>query len=143
MRALYLLSAFAWPVIALAQTDEPYTDAEAAKKAQIVIAQAHALHARVTEVCTDEQATGILYEVADEAVRHLDGWPRQSQKNRALAPYYSCRQSMLNVQTYAYTCANGGYKGKAEQYMHRQWLKDSASCDAALRTSGISLQGSN
>lgn len=133
-KASYLMLALAWPVFACAQAEDAYTTAEAARKAQLLITEAHALRTRVAEVCNDARATGLLYELAEEVVRKLDEWP---DDHRPLAPYHACRQSMTDVQSYAYTCANGGYKGKAAEYMRRQWVEDSTSCDDAIRASGL------
>ncbi|MCY1559190.1 hypothetical protein D9M68_962010 [compost metagenome] len=125
-------------MIALAQVEDVYTDAEAASKARLLIGEAHALHARVAEICSDPNATGLLYEAAEEVVNKLDGWPEHHQKSQALTSYHSCRQSMVDVQSYAYTCAQGGFKGEAVKYMQRRWAEDSASCDEAIRASELS-----
>lgn len=143
MKASHLMLVLAFPVNAWAQVEDAYTDAEAARKAELLIKEAYALHSKVTEICNDENAMGLLYEAAEDAVRRLDSWPEYQQKSRSLASYHSCRQSMVDVQSYAYACANGGYKGKAAKYMHRQWLEDSTSCDAAIRAADLSVQGSN
>lgn len=138
MKAFHLVLAMAWPVIAGAQVEAVYTDAEAANKARLLIEEAHALHARVTEICSDPNATGLLYQVAEEVVRKLDDWPDHYRKRQALTSYHACRQSMVDVQTYAYACAQGGLKGEAEKYMQRRWTEDTASCDQAIRASELS-----
>ncbi|WP_371234517.1 hypothetical protein ACAW63_14270 [Pseudomonas sp. QE6] len=130
----------AWPVIACAQ-EVVYTDAEAASKAQSLVKEAYALHAKVAEICDDASAMGLLYEAAEDAVKKLDGWP--DQKSQTLTSYNSCRQSMVDVQSYAYTCAQGEYKGKAVTYMQRRWTEDTASCDEAIRASALSGSGRN
>lgn len=136
MKALPIIFVFACPVIAWGQVDQKYTDAQAAMKADLFIKDAHVLHEKVAGICNDLSAMGVIYEVAEEALRKLDDWPERKQGGQALAPYYSCRQSMVNVQSYAYACANGGYKGKAEKYMQRRWIEDTTSCAAAIRSSG-------
>lgn len=142
MRALHLVFTLAWPVLAWAQVDDVSTDAEAASKAQLFIKEANALHAKVTEICTDPSATGLLYEAAEDAVKQLDEWP-DHQNSQALASYHACRQSMVDVQSYAYTCAQGVYKGKTESYLQRRWTEDTVHCDEAIRASGLALKDSN
>jgi len=143
MKALHLGLALAWPVFAWAQVEDVYTDAEAASKAELLIKEAYALHAKVAEICTDPNATGLLYEAAEDVVKKLDDWPDHHQKSRTLASYHSCRQSMVDVQSYAYTCAQGGYKGEAVKYMQRRWTEDTTSCDEAIRASNLLLKDSN
>ena len=137
MKALHLALTMAWPVIAGAQVETVHTDAEAASKARSLIGEAHALHARVAEICSDPNATGLLYEVTEEVVRKLDDWPEHRQKSQALNSFHSCRQSMVDVQSYAYTCAQGGFKGRAKQYMQRRWTEDTVSCEEAIRASKL------
>ncbi|WP_146011339.1 hypothetical protein [Pseudomonas aeruginosa] len=141
-KQLRLMLVLAWPVVVWAQEDL-YTEIEAASKAELLINEAHALHAKVTEICNDASAMGLLYEAADDAVKRLDDWPDDHRKSRNLASYDSCRQSMVDVQSYAYACAHGGYKGKAATYMQRRWLEDSTGCDAAIHASDLSLKDSN
>lgn len=138
MKAFHYVLAMAWPVIAWAQAEDLYTDAEAASKAKLLIGEAHALHAKVAEACSDPAATGTLYGVAEEAAQKLDDWPDHYRKKQALTPYHSCRQSMVDVQSYAYTCAQGGFKGKAVKYMQRRWAEDSSDCSEAIRASAFS-----
>ena len=142
-KQLHLMLVLAWPVVAWAQPEDLYTDVEAARKAELLIKEAHALHAKITEICDDASAMGLLYEAAEGAVQKLDDWPDDHRKSRNLASYDSCRQSMVDVQSYAYACAHGGYKGKAATYMQRRWLEDSSGCDAAIRASDLSLRDSN
>ncbi len=139
MKVLNLVLFLIWPLAAWAQ--DIYSDAEAASKAQSLVKEAYALHAKVAEICDDASATGLLYEAAEDAVQKLHGWP--DQKSQALASYDSCRQSMVDVQSYAYTCAQDGYKGKAVTYMQRRWTEDTSSCDEAIRASGLSGSGRN
>jgi len=134
-KILHLTLAVAWPVVSWAQADDTATVAEAVRAAKLLLTDASVYHARVAELCNDAQATGRLYETAENAVRKLDGWPRYYQKNRSLDAFYSCRQSMVDVQIFAYACASGGYKGKAAKYLQSQWLKDSSSCEKAIGTS--------
>ncbi|MGI0878686.1 hypothetical protein ACRCQH_09365 [Pseudomonas aeruginosa] len=143
MRILLFISIFACSVMSWGQTNQEYTDAQAAMKADLFIKEAYALNEKVAGVCNDLSAMGLLYEVAEQAVRKLNDWPEHNPHGQALVPYYSCRQSMVNVQSYAYACANGVYKGKAEKYIQRRWLEDSASCTAAIRSSGVSQELSN
>ncbi|WP_043309938.1 hypothetical protein [Pseudomonas sp. ML96] len=142
-KQLRLMLVLAWPVTACAQAEDLYTDAEAARRAVLLIKEAQALHAKVTEVCNDASAMGLLYEAAEDAVRRLDDWSDDHRKSRNLASYDSCRQSMVDVQSYAYTCAYGSYRGKAAAYMQRRWLEDSTGCDAAIHASDLSLQDRN
>lgn len=142
-KQLYLVLVLVWPVVAWAQAEDLYTDAEAARKAELLIKEARVLHTRVTEVCDGASAMGLLYEVAEDAVKWLDDWPKDHWKSRRIAAYDSCRQSMVDVQSYAYACAHGGYKGKAATYMQLRWLEDSKGCDAAIRTSDLSLKDNN
>jgi len=143
VRGLSFISIFVFPVISLGQVSQEYTDAQAVMKADIFIKEAYAFNERVAGVCNDLSAMGLLYEIAEETVSKLNDWPGHSQGGQALVPYYSCRQSMVDVQSYAYACANGMYKGKAKKYMQRRWLEDAASCTAAIRSSGVSPEYSN
>lgn len=143
MKAFHLALAMAWPMIAGAQVEAVYPDADAASKARLLIGEAYALHARVAEICSDPNATGILYEVAEDVVKKLGDWQEHNQKSQALTSYHSCRQSMVDVQSYAYTCAQGGFKGGAEKYMQRRWAEDTASCDQAIRASDLSRSNHN
>ncbi len=142
MKALHLVFAFAWPALVSAQVEVVPPDSEAANKAQLLIKEAFALHAKVTEICTDPSATGLLYEAAEDAVKQLDAWPDQ-QNGQALSSFHACRQSMVDVQSYAYTCAQGVYKGRTMSYMQRRWTEDTARCDEAIRASGLALEDSN
>lgn len=131
-KASALMFTFVWPIIAWAQVETDYTVAEAASMARLLMAEANNLHDRVSDICNDAQATGLLYEAAEAAVRHMSSWSGHHKNSQTLATYHACRQSMLDVQSHAYSCANGGYKGKASDYMSRRWLEDSANCADAI-----------
>ncbi|WP_187806499.1 hypothetical protein [Aquipseudomonas alcaligenes] len=143
MKISHLIVGLACPVIVWAQAGDVYTNVEAVRKAESIIKRAHALHTKVAEICSDANATGLLYEVAENAIRDLDSWPDDHQKSQNLAAYDACRQSMVDVQSYAYTCASDGYKGKAATYIQRRWVEDSTGCDSAIRASDLSREDSN
>lgn len=139
MKAVCVVLIMVWPIFAFAQ-ESTSTNTEA-REAQSMLEGAYALHARVAEICEDASAMGLLYDVAEETLKKLDGW--QEQKNQNLTSYSSCRQSMVDVQSYAYTCAQGGYKGKAVTYMQRRWAEDIANCTEAIRVSTVQGSGRN
>lgn len=137
MKTFHLILAMAWPACAWAHAEDRYVDAEAASKAKVLVGEARALYIKVDEACRNPSATGLLYEVAEDVVRKLDGWPDHYQKQQALTSYHACRQSLVNVKSYAYACAQGGGNDRAMKYMQRRWAEDSSACDEAIRVSEL------
>ncbi len=137
MKTFHLILAMAWPACAWAHAEDRYVDAEAASKAKVLVGEARALYIKVDEACRNPSATGLLYEVAEDVVRKLDGWPDHYQKKQALTSYHACRQSLVNVKSYAYACAQGGGNDRAMKYMQRRWAEDSSACDEAIRVSEL------
>lgn len=139
MKGKMLVLALALSPVAWGQIESVYTDAEAAAKAKQMIKDVRELRNEVTELCV-ARATPQLYQAADKADAKLDEWPNGHLKYRALFPYGDCRQAMLDVQSYAMTCAVGGYKGEAMKYDQRRWQEDTAACEAAISKPDLSLK---
>lgn len=139
MRALLILFALL-PLVSAAQIEDAYTDAEAADKAKEMIAKAKELRGKVDKLCGRQGTTAALYQLAKQGEAHLDAWPDDHLRYRALFPYGACRQSMLDVQSYAYVCAVGSYKGEAASYDQRRWKEDTAECAASIENPDLSLK---
>lgn len=139
MRALLILFALL-PLVAVAQIEDAYTDAEAAAKAKELIAKAKELREEAGKLCGKQGTGNKLSALALVAQDQLDTWPDDHLKYRALFPYHACRQSMINVQSYAQTCALGSYKGEAASYDQHRWKEDTAECAASIENPDLSLK---
>lgn len=139
MKALMVALSLALPALAWGQIEDAYTDAEAAAKARQLIKDARDLRNEVTKLCVARD-TPQLYRAAKKADTKLDEWPDDHLKYRALFPYGDCRQSMMDVQSYAMTCAVGGYKAEAAKHDQRRWQEDTAACEAAILKPDLSLK---
>ncbi|MBH2032411.1 MAG: hypothetical protein I8H73_06125 [Pseudomonadales bacterium] len=126
--------------IASVKTADFYTDTEASGKAKALLKDAYSLQSEIAHICSNPGAASLLYIAADKAGVKLKEWPNDHLKYRALFPYYACRQLMVDVQSYAFSCATGGYKGEAASYNQRRSKEDGAECEAAILKPDLSLK---
>lgn len=139
MKAATLAVALIAPALAWGEIPSVYTDAEASLKAKAMIAEAEALHKNVTQLCS-AGATPELYKAAKHARIFLDDWPDNHLKYRALFPYGDCKQAMIDVASFATTCAIGSYKGEAARHNQARWIEDRTACKEAIQNPDLSLK---
>jgi hypothetical protein len=139
-KSLILALALALPAFAWGQAADLYTDAEALLKAKALIKDVYSIQAEIADTCTNPGAASLLHIAADKADRKLKEWPNDNLKYRALFPYHACRQSMVDVQSHAFSCAVGSYTGEAMSYNQRRLKEDTAECEASILKPDLSLK---
>ena len=133
-----LAFAIAIPSVSWAQVESVFSNAEAAEKAQELAKAAQSLRAVADQQCTAQDATQ-LQVTAKKARAQLAAFPDDHLKYRALFPYSDCRQAMLDVESYALSCAVGSHKGLAAENAGLRWEQDLAACEGAIQSPDLSL----
>lgn len=136
--ALTLMLVF--PSLVLAQIEDVYTDAQAAEMAKALVKDVYAMRKEVNDLCLQPGKAEKLYQSAQKADDKLSEWRDDNLKYRALFPYYACRQSMIDVSSFATTCAVGSYRGEAASYDQRRWKEDTAECEDSIRNPDLTLK---
>lgn len=139
MKPLALAAAMMAPALAWGEIPSVYSDAEASLKAKVMIAEAVDLHKKVSVLCS-AGATSELYKAAKHARNALEEWPDDHLKYRGLFPYGDCKQAMMDVESFATTCAIGRYKGEAARYNQARWIEDRTACKEAIQNPDLSLK---